>query len=295
MLQRHLIEFGVQPIIGMILISLVFIGLSIFLYTRTIYAGFIYAFFALVLVSRSSEVQRNNVLKLCFGQTDYKIVRLIENGILALPFAIFLLVKNDVLISVAVLILALALSLINIENRFAYVTPTPFYKRPFEFIVGFRKTFIVILFAYSLMLISISVDNFNLGVFSLAVVILTSMTYYSNMEHTYFVWIFNRSPKEFLIEKIKTAWWHMTVLCIPILLGLGYFNVERMYILAIIMIVGFLYLAAIVLAKYAGCPDKISFPQGILLACGLWFPPLLLGIIPYFYQRSIKQLQLTLS
>ena len=47
----------------------------------------------------------------------------------------------------------------------------------------------------------------------------------------------------------------------------------------------------IVLAKYAAFPGVISLPQALLIAFGLWLPPLLLGIIPYFYSQSIKKLK----
>ncbi|MBK7030860.1 MAG: hypothetical protein IPH45_17355 [Bacteroidales bacterium] len=52
------------------------------------------------------------------------------------------------------------------NSRWNFTIPTPFSKHPFEFAVGFRKTFLAWLFAYFLTIMAISVGNFNLGVFS---------------------------------------------------------------------------------------------------------------------------------
>ena len=98
-----------------------------------------------------------------------------------------------------------------------------------------------------------------------------------------------------LFEKIKVACWHMTILCAPILVGLGVFYIERLYIILLILCTGYLCLTTIVMAKYSAYPGKISLPQGIMLAVGIWFPPLLFGIIPYFYFQAVKRLQTILA
>ncbi len=149
--------------------------------------------------------------------------------------------------------------------------------------------------AYLLTYISISVGNFNLGIFSLLLVFLVALSYYSKLEHEYFIWSFNLSPTDFLMEKIKTGLAYTTLSSIPILIALSiYFNSELETLLTFLLL-GFAYLITIILAKYSVYPNEVSIPQGLLIAVSLMFPPILIGVIPFFYFESKKRLKTILQ
>lgn len=101
------------------------------------------------------------------------------------------------------IIFAILLTLIKFSSKFNLIIPTPFNKKPFEFTVGFRKTFLIFPIAYFLTYKAIATGNFNLGLFSLILVSLTCLTYYSKLENDYYIWNYNLSPKVFLLEKLK--------------------------------------------------------------------------------------------
>jgi hypothetical protein len=49
-------------------------------------------------------------------------------------------------------------------------------------------------------------------------------------------------------------------------------------------------LTTIILAKYAAFPHQVNLPQFVILAVSVWFPPLLIAVIPFFYRQSVKRL-----
>ena len=290
MLNRKIIEFGLNPHLGYLLMIVIFIVLSLILFLKTTFANYIYLAIALSSVTALSEDFRTHFLKSIFSDKEYLKVRCIENIIIALPFALFLIFKQEWFIAFLVPIIAVSLVFFNFRNQLNYTIPTPFSKFPFEFIVGFRNTYYLFLGSYFLTFMSIQVDNFNLGIFAMLLVFAVCLSFYAKPEEEYFVWIFSKTPKQFIISKIAFAIIGSTILVLPILISLLIFFTSNWWILLIVMCAGYLYLITIVFAKYAAYPREINVPQAIIMILGLWLPPLLLGIMPFFYKKSIKNL-----
>ncbi len=291
MLNRHIAEFGLNPYIGYVLALVGFTGLSEYLFFKTVFAAYIYATLALSMVVNASETGRNEFLKSQFSRSDYFKIRLLENGLLILPFVLFLLYKSIFPVALGLLVASGVLAFLNFNRGFRGVIPTPFAKQPFEFVVGFRKTFGVIGFAYFLSGMAVYADNFNLGIFAILLIVFTTLFYYLSPENKFFVWSYNLAPKPFLFKKIRTALWYCFLLCVPNLLVLGYFFPDKVIFIMAALLLGYCYLILVILAKYAVFPGEINLPQGILIAIGIWLPPFLLGIIPFFYQKSVKTLK----
>ena len=185
--------------------------------------------------------------------------------------------------------------LFNFSTNLNVTIPTPFSKNPFEFTVGFRKTFYVFPIAYFLTYISVTVGNFNLGVFSMLLIGITCFSYYSKTENEYFVWNYKLSSKEFLIEKTKTCLIYFTTLSLPVIIALSISFFREIDILIIFILLCYAYLTAIVLAKYSSFPNEMNMSQGILIAISFMFPPILLVFIPIFYSQSVKKLNTVLN
>jgi len=295
MLNRQLRAFGLYPILGYLLAGLLFVGGSFYLFSKTEYAPYFYALFALSPLTLLSETKRTDFLQSCFNLKDYLKVRITENLIITLPFILFLAFKNEWMVLLGLTSMATLMAKFHFNNQLNYTLPTPFYKRPFEFIVGFRTTIGVIVFAYFLTVMGISVGNFNLGIFSLLVIFLTSFSFYTQPDSQFLVWIYAITSRSFLIDKIKTGILYVTVLALPILLGLGYFFPEKWTILLIFWGLGYIYLLTIILAKYAAFPRAMNLPESIFIVVSVFFPPFLLFVIPFFYRRSIKNLNAVLA
>ncbi|MCL2074813.1 MAG: hypothetical protein FWH18_12915 [Marinilabiliaceae bacterium] len=293
MTMRKLSE-GSHPIVGYLLalfISFLFVCISMLLLShKSIYAPYIYATISLLFTLKLSEIRRNDFLKFCFGNKQYRKVRLLENFIVVLPFLIFLVYKNYFYLSIILVVTSSFIALFSFKASYNITIPTPFYKKPFEFTVGFRNTFFMFFIAYGFAIIAVKVDNFNFGVFALGVIILTILGYYLKPENEYFVWSFGCTPIKFLFMKIKTALFFSFCLCLPVISLLSVFYFEHIAVLLACTFLGFLYITTFILAKYSAYPEEIGVLQMVIFALG-FFPPLLIVVIPLFASQSINKLK----
>jgi hypothetical protein len=286
------------PIISYLLaflILFVFVGLSMFLFYRTTFAPYIYVLVSFYFTSKLSEIKRNDFLKICFGNERYKKVRILENLIIALPFVVFLVYKQQIYPIILLMAVTVLMALLNFKTTYKMTIPTPFYKKTFEFTVGFRNTFFLYFIAYGLTVIAVMVDNFNLGFFSLMLIFLTVLSYYLKPENEFFVWSYSHTPAAFLVEKIKTAFLFSFYLCIPILLMLSIFYFEYIGVLFLFILLGYLYLTTLILVKYAAYPNEMTLVQAIIISITLAFPPMLIVAIPFFARQSVNKLKVFLK
>lgn len=291
MLNRQLTEWGIEPVIGFAVGFLSFIGISSKLFEETQYAAYIYIALALSFVIKYNDTDRNDFLKLCFSKADYFRVRLIENLIVSIAFILFLLFKEMYLSAIILLISSCLFAIVDLKNKSSFTLPTPFYKHPFEFVVGFRTNFFIYFLGYFLTLMSIIYNNFNLGIFSLILALLACLNYYINSEDAYYVWIFSLTPKEFIRYKLRNIIQYSTILCLPIIIILSLFFYKQIDVILGFQCLGYLFIFTTMLAKYSVFPEKINIRFGIVFALTLWFPILLLLIIPYLYIQTTNKLK----
>ncbi len=294
MTNRKLSEMGIHPVLGYMVVGVGFVLISIYLFQRTEFAGYVMLLTALSLLVKTAEITRCEFLKTVFGDGKYQLVRILENVLISLPFLAILVFEKAFIEAGLLLTGSVLLAMVSFKVSFNSSLPTPFHKKPFEFLTGFRKTFYLIPFAYIVTGIAIYVDNFNLGLFGLLLPFLLSLSYYAKPEHEYFVWSFAATPAQFLLEKLKTASIYASFLPTPILVALlVFYPLQAEYLLlAILAGVGFLW--TVILAKYSAYPNEMGLGEGIVIASAIYFPPLLLVLIPYFYTKSIKKLSILL-
>ena len=291
MMIRHMTGHGVNPAVLCGILVIGFFLLSMYLILKTTYSDYFYALIPVVLAARLNDVNRNAFLRSCFPGKGYNWVRLLENTLLALPFVICLISNGKYWVAVLLLLSTCLLPFLKFTAKYTYTLPTPFYSHPFEFLVGFRKTLPLILIAYLLTVIAVAVGNFNLGIFSLIVVILLCLSYYIEPESYFYVWCFSLNATQFILEKVKFLLIHTTILCSPVLIvTLVAFRQQFIQILVIQML-GFISIFAVLLSKYANFPKRLPLPEIIILMISLIFSPLLIFIIPYFYLKSQKRLK----
>lgn len=295
MLNRQFTELRINPIVGILFSIFAFIGISVILYSKTEYANSIYLVISLILTQRLSEVNRTTFLKICFVKKDYIKLRLIENIASSIPFFIFFCFKSQLAFAVLLIILSSLLSFFSLENKSNFTLPTPFKKTPFEFTMGFRKSILIILFAYILGIISIRVNNFNLGAFSVAVTLLIYISFYSIVENEFYVWVYSAKPKEFILLKIKTLVLNSVLLSNPLMILLAIYFPSNILALSVILALGILINIILVLVKYSIFPQKMNIQLSILIAMSFLLFPTLLITIPYLYKKTINNLKTILE
>ncbi|MCL2132555.1 MAG: hypothetical protein FWH36_08945 [Lentimicrobiaceae bacterium] len=295
MTNRKLKEIGLYPVVAYLLVAGLFLAVSALLFHRVDYAQYLYLAFPLPFFSRLSDRQRNDFLKMNLRERQYKTIRLIENLLIALPFALFLCWRQCFLAIVPLIAISILFSWMKVKKMFSFVLPTPFYKHPFEFSVGFRNTFYLFPIIYYLSAMAIVHDNFNLGVVTLGFMLIVCCAFYFRADNIYHIWIFNLSPSRFLFYKIKKAISYTLLLCAPILLSLSVFYFLSSWILLLGFLLGCVFLAMVIFIKYAAFPDDIGVGETLLLVISVLFPPILFIMIFYFRKEAIEKLNTVLE
>ena len=292
---RKIKEAGVNPLLGYIFGLTAFVLLSEYIFYKTEFAKYLVILACLSFQFRLSEKDRTDFLLSTYGDKLKNKIRVLENLIISTPFVFILVCKSLFPEAIILLLCSITVTLFSFHSNFNLTIPTPFSKNPFEFSVGFRKTFLLFPLTYVLTAISINVINFNLGVFSMLLMFLVTLSYYSKPEKEFYVWVHADTPKSFLMKKMIIATKNSTLLTIPISLGLLIFYPTEYNLILLFLFIGILFLWTMVLAKYSAYPSEISLPEGIIIAFALPFPPLILLVIPYFYTKSIKNLRRILN
>ena len=295
MTNRKIKEAGINPALGYLLGLLAFVLLSEYIFHKTDFAKYLVILACLNFQFRLSEKHRTDFLLSTFGNKSKNKIRVLENIIVCLPFASILTYKFLFLEAIILFLCSIFTALLSFRTSLNFTIPTPFSKNPFEFTTGFRKTVLIFPLAYALTVIAINVDNLNLGIFSMLLIFLITLSFYSKPEEEFYVWIHADTPKSFLMKKMIIATKNSTLLTIPISLGLLIFNPAEYDLILLFLFIGILFLWTMVLAKYSAFPSEINLPEGIIIAFALSFPPLILLIISYFYTKSIKNLRLILN
>lgn len=290
MTNRHLIEFGINPVIVYLASVFLFYQLSIKLFNDVEYAPVIYTFLSLSFIVKIAQESKINFLKSVFTKADFIKVRLLENFLIAIPFLFFLIYYKELIFSFLLVIISFLFALVNFNSKAKFTLKTPFYKYPFEFCIGFRKTFLVNIFAFFICFMAIKVNNFGLGIFSFLLIQFTCLLFYTEPENKYFVWIYSMNAKEFIRYKFRIIVLYSSILCLPIIINLLIFFPTEYALIIGILCLSYLFILTAMLAKYAAFPDKITIREGVILAFLAWFPPILILVIPYLYLESVKKL-----
>ena len=286
MLKRLFSEVRINPVFGIVLSVILFVLASILLFEKTSYANYIYCFISISLTSRLSEVKRTTFLKICFEKLNYYQLRIIENSGASLPFVIFLVYKFQFISAIVLFIFSILLSFVNFENKYNFTLFTPFKKNPFEFIIGFRRAFLLILGAYLLAGIAVQVGNFNLGIFALGFLLVLCVQFYGIDENEFYVWVHARSSAEFL---------HSIILSAPLILLLLLYFPSKALALIVVFMLGQIISFLSILAKYSKYPQKVDLPMSLLIATSIMLFPTLLILIPFLFKKATNNLKVILK
>jgi hypothetical protein len=284
-------DFGLPIFLCYAFLIFSFYGGSFYLFFKTEYANYLYLVIASFLLIVLSHKKRNEFLFSCFTKKEYQQIRLIENLIVSIPFVLFLLYIGDFYTVLFLILLSIILSRFSIKKNFNFTLPTPFSKSPFEFSVGFRRTFLLLILAYYITVMGVIVDNLSLGIFGSFGIAFIILSYFSNPEEEIFIWIYSCSPKTFLFRKIRTSLFYGSLLILPNILILSIPNPKTLPFLGVIWFILLIALVIVILAKYSAYPNVIEMPQAINILISVMFPLLFIWTIPMFYKQAKEKLK----
>lgn len=292
---RSIRDQGINPYIGVLMGIALFIFMSIILFKKLAYSQWIYSLLALVVVIPFGDISRNEFLETIFSRGKYFCLRLLENIMGVFPFCLYLSVRGYYKLAILLLLISSFLSLFNKIAQPKFIIPSPFSGRPYEFTTGFRRTWLLFLFIYILTIISIYYRNFDLGIFSMLIVFLICCTFYSVNDPIFYVWIHAQTPKIFLLHKIKTGLFYSLWLSLIVAITLAIVWPDKVYLIMIVMVFGFLYLVLAILLVFVNYPGPSTLSHKIQVGVSMLFPPLTLFVIPNLYSQAMRRLNVYLK
>ncbi|MFT7105440.1 MAG: hypothetical protein ACJAQ5_002561 [Flavobacteriales bacterium] len=287
---RFFRDQGIHPWLGAILACALFISSAFYAKSQLEYAEWYIALIGISVVMKSSNEIRIQFLEGIFQTKSLRPIRLIEQHLFALPFLLFLIASSDWLPAACLYLATVLSAFMVVSNKTRKGIPTPFAKNPFEYIVGFRKTWIVFPFAMLVLLLGWKEENGGLAIASIAIVALVSMSFGYKPEVPEYIWMHSKSPKQFLLHKLKNTVLQAQILLLPFTITSVLLFPDFGLVATIVHLMCTLFLVTLVLAKYAAYPYEINVSQSMLLGLCLWFPPLFIAVLPKFFLDGIKKL-----
>ncbi|RJE70421.1 hypothetical protein [Reichenbachiella sp. MSK19-1] len=289
---RYVREAGIHPMVIYVLLIGVFAFVSLLLLEQVEHGQMIYVGLGVFVVSAIKPNERF-LMQMAHRQVFW--IRVFIGLILTVPFVLFLGFYGGYLEIGGLLVMTWLLSVKSFSPVFSSrVVPTPFAQRPFEFMIGFRRSYLVLVLSFTLSLVSVYVDNFNVGLFSLSVVLLLILGFYSYTEPRYYVWNFAGSAQQYLRQKLCFLLINTMILIVPICMVL-FIGFSEMYLgVVAVVVLGLLYIILAMLIKYAYLHRGLDVLKSILFVCCLFMPPLLLVLIPLIYAKALKNVTSTL-
>jgi len=288
---RGLRSIGLHPLLGIVLGVIGIIGISQLMYFKTEYANWLHVLFSIYILNQFNAKKRILFLQNLYDHKIFRRIRLIENGIVAFPIIILLMTMGDYYFALAIIPFIILFAMVSTPSINSKTLPTPFRSNPFEWIVGFRRYFLLIGISYFLLFKAVQVHNFGLGLFSLLLLYVTALLFYQSPEKPYFVWLYTSDIRGFFKQKIKTALIGMVIISLVSFLTLLSYFTDQYLVITGSYFLGILFLVTMILAKYSNYPHEMNLPQGILFAMSIGFPPLILFALWTFYKQSKNRLK----
>lgn len=287
-LHRLLKESGFHPTIAYILLTVFFVVIS-HLTINSIEKG--HWVYILLTVYLFSKLHNPTLANLIFSRNSLRKMRVCEAFTFSAPFSTMLLVNRFFLEGLLLLVAVSVSSLFRINTNLSIKVPTPFYTRPFEFIIGFRRTWALLFAILCLCTIALTVKNYNLAIFSVALVYLNFSAFYSKSEHELFVWIYSMNPQQFLLKKIKIALLFSIFSTLPIIIATYVVFPTNWMFTTLLLPLGSVLPVLGILNKYSYFPSHSELIHSILIGFSLLFPPFLLFMIPYLVSKATNNLR----
>lgn len=289
--KRSIQEFGVPIWIFFILLVSSIYAIYILTIKYPLYSPYGIIYLGWVTIFSNSGVNQVQFLKTIFPYRKYIRIRLIEHSFLLSPLFIISLLNGFWGALITLILIITASVFFKGTKLLSRPIFTPFSKKPFEFIIMFRKTLFLLIILYLITGISIYVSNPNLSVFVLVFSCLISLQGYSEIENEYILWNYNIGAKNFLSHKIKRGIFQLSQLTFPIIIPVSLCFPEKSLLLFIIWLISCLLIVLIVLLKYSVYPRSMNFIDSFIITLFSIIPLFILILYYFYYKKAINNLK----
>jgi len=258
---RFFSDQGIHPLLGAILACALIISIALYATSQFEFAEWFITLTGISVVMKNSNVVRIQFLAGIFQDEKLRNIRLIEQHFFALPFLIFLITYGNWLPAALLYIATIASVFMVVSGKTRKDIPTPFAKNPFEYIVGFRKTWIVLPCAAFVILLGWKEANGGLAIASIVLVSLVSMSFGYKPEAPEYIWMHSKSPKQFLFHKLKNTLLHSQILLLPFSIASVLLFPDFGMVVTIVHLTCTLFLASLVWRNTQPTPMKLTSPS----------------------------------
>lgn len=293
-IKRQMEDFGIKPSIGLIIGSVLFGMLSHLVFLKTEYAPLILIAISSSMILNKSTTRKEAMMRQIYSSSTYLQIMTVENCIIAIPFIITLLLHQYLIYAALLFLISIALSLVPKIQFGNKAIQSPYYHWPYEFSIGFRRTYILLFFLLIIFCIGLYVENYNLSLVIILIIQLIFMSYYIEADEHYAIWLHKPCAKKFLSKKILIALWYSFASTFLLVILLLISNPNDYILILGLYLLSFIFLVSIILMRYACYPRAINIPEIIIMILAVIFPPLLLIIIPFYIQKSLDKIKLIL-
>lgn len=290
-LKRYIVEAGLPVFILYPALILLYTVLYQFVRLYPTWGAYLLVMANFQYLFSLSDFKRNDFLKTVFPKAVYYKVRILENVFISFGSLIILCLNGNYLIAVALLSFCILFIFTSAASIWKRSIPTPFTKKPFEFILGFRRTWLLLLLLYIISTIASTANNLNLILFCMFCICLCCIFYYQTPEPILVHWNQSRKATSFLHHKIGRAVAQLSLLLCPLLLLVAVCYPEELYKALIVWLLGIILIPFIISLKYAVFPRAINATEATVLSLCIIFHPLILAVIPYYYFKAVHNLK----
>jgi len=289
--KRTMVDVGFPPIVGIFLFAL--LGGGFFLFARIFpqYAPFMLGYVALSMLYGLSSPGRVDFLKNIYNRRRYLAIRSVENLICVFPFALISMFHAMWPLAVLLVACGAVFATVSVKRLKAKRIPTPFSVSAFEFVVFFRRFWLLFAILYMLAGIAVYYGNGNLLLVLMGVSMFIALGAYGIIEDEHYIWNMHATPVGFVKHKIRLGGLQVGILAMPFFLLSAFFGVSAMAWCAICWASVFLSLVLVILMKYAAYPRKVGITEAFGFMAMVLMPFLLLAAYPYYYKKSAQNLK----
>jgi len=289
--KHRMVDIGLPPLIGFFLFLL--LGGAFFLFAGTFpqYVPAILGYVVLNMLYGLSNPDRVDFLKNAYNRPRYLAIRSAENLICIFPFALISLFHAMWPLAMLLIVFGTVFALVSVKRLEAKKIPTPFSVSAFEFIIFFRRFWLLLATLCALAGIAVYYGNGNLLLVLMGMAMFFALGAYGIVEDEHYIWNMHATPVGFIKNKIRLGGLQMGILAMPFLLLSTFLGISTMVLSAICWASGFLSLVLVILMKYAAYPRKVGLTEAVGFMVMILMPFLLLASYPYYYKKSVQNLK----
>lgn len=272
----------IHPLLGIPATAVIFAVLSAVVYHKAPYAHWVYCGLTLLTVTELQNAKTNSFLKQMLTRNVFFRVKLAENLLLLLPFAMVMVYYNSwlQLLAAVAFTLPYSYSSAKLPKPQLKALGTPYSGYAYEANFGFRAMFAGYVLYALLLVAGCIAQNVYVLMVPFFILLFCMVAAYGELEEPVYIWTYRATAGGFLKKKFYTLLRNYSITFAPFLL-LGLVFCHREWAIVLLCFgAGLVALTGAMLIKYHFYPGRVvvQITQMLFFGCavaGLAIPPML--------------------